>query len=121
MEKKRIIIALNDWGYAQLIARIIYAVSPEAVIHIVPQRNQAVMQYEDHKYSLVILDCDDYVENAMKFARTIKRKTPTTQICFLAGPNIPSNIMDEFRQLKASIIEKPFRAKEFQHFIENRI
>ena len=114
-------MVLGDWGYAQLIAKIIYAVFPDAMIHIVPQRNQAVMQYEERGYSLAILDCDDGIENAIEFARTIKRKTPTTQICFLTGPNVSGEVLDELHQLEASVIEKPFGTKELQHLIENRI
>ena len=120
-ERRRILMVESNWGYARLLTGMIQEILPEMVVHVVAKGTQAVIESTRTRYCVAILDLDEGIEETLEAAMTIRRQTPETKVYLLATPNIPDDILSRLQGAEISVIEKPFRAEELQHFIETHI
>ncbi len=120
-EARRVLMVERNWGYAQLLARMIQETLPETVVHIVPEGTQAEIESRRTRYCVAILDLDEGTEKTVETAMTIRRQTPETRVYLLAAQDIPDDILSRLQGTEISVIGKPFRAEELQHFIETHI
>jgi DNA-binding response OmpR family regulator len=120
-QRKRILMVESNWGYARLLTGMIREIQPDMVVHIVAEGTRAAVESRNNRYCLAILDLDEGIDRTVEAALTIRRQTPTTRVYLLAAQSIPDDLLSRLEGAEISVIGKPFRTKELQHFVETHI